>query len=275
MKEWIKLARAEHGLLTAIAVIIGEIIAAKGFCSGFIYPAIGPALITLAAFVTNDYFDYETDKANKRRDRPLVSGKIKKKDALAAAVFFYCAGLLATMFHPIAFLIALIYAVFSVAYTPLLKKKPLVGNVYIASTMAIPFIYGNVVVSGILAQEIVLLSSIAFLSGVGREFLNTLRDVKGDKKIGAMTLPMFVGAKATVLLASLLILAAVFLSFIPLQEKIVYSYLIPVIVADALFVYAVLIALLRQDVASLKKCRNLTLMALFFGLVAFLALALS
>jgi len=279
IKTWHSLFRSEHALITFIGVLVGALLAAYSFSPFFLLAAIGPALITLAAFALNDYYGYETDKANKRIDRPIVAGKIKRQHALYAALALFSVGLVLTyLVNFTVFLLSLVYVMSCFLYDTFLKKLPLVGNVFIALTMAGPFVYGNFAVSSNLNSIVLLLAVIAFLVGLGRELLNTLRDVEGDKKIGAQTLPMILGGKNTAIISSVLILAAVLLSFIPLFTSLFFVplfyavFLIPCVLLLLLTVYK---ALKSQDNLSLKQCRNYTLAALGCGVLAFLALAVT
>lgn len=275
---WHSLFRSEHAFITFVGVLVGQLLVVRNFSSSLLFAAIGPALITLAAFALNDYFGYETDKVNKRNDRPIVAGKITRQHALYAALVLFAVGLALTYAVNFAvFLLSLFYVALCFLYDNFLKKLPLAGNAFIALTMAGPFIYGNLAVSSNVSSTVALLAAIAFLVGLGRELLNTLRDVEGDKKINAKTLPMLLGAKKTAVLSSLLILAAVLLSLVPFFSTLLsyfpLLYAIFLVPCDALLLLTVYKALKSQNVNSLKECRNYTLAALAFGVVAFLALA--
>ncbi|MFH1107248.1 MAG: UbiA family prenyltransferase [Candidatus Micrarchaeota archaeon] len=280
--DWLRLARIEHSFMVAIAVVAAEAVAAKSAGLPFdplsvraLFPALGPFLITAAAFVLNDWFGVKTDKANRRKDRPLVSGKILRTDALKAAVFLYALGLLLAFYAgAAAFAIALAYAALSLAYDPFLKKMPLAGNVFIASSMAISFLYGNFAVVPQVTEFVWLFVGISFFAGVGRELLITLRDVKGDRKIRATTLPMLIGPRATAALSISLFAWAMVLSWVPLYRGAGAAYLLCVLLNNAL-VLTVMFAVSRStSPAVLKKARDLTLAALVLGILAFASLAL-
>ncbi|MFH1247067.1 MAG: UbiA family prenyltransferase [Candidatus Micrarchaeota archaeon] len=302
--NWHKLFRSEHALITFLGVLVGAILSMRGWASsrspipgdffnfypgsevsglipfsslGFLFLAVGPALITLAAFALNDYFGYETDKANKRSDRPLVSGKIKREHALYAALFLFAAGLACTYFvNFTVFLLSLVYVVLCFLYDTFLKKLPLIGNVFIGLTMAAPFIYGQLTAypEFVFASPSGLLVAIAFLVGIGRELLITLRDVEGDKKIGANTLPMILGGKNTVYLSTIFILVAIGLALIPtLYAPLSYvAFLVPTVL---LLLFTVYKALKSQDAVTLKQCGKYSLYALMAGVLAFFALAVN
>lgn len=243
---------------------------------------IGPALITAGAFALNDYHGFETDRINKRRDRPIVSGEIKRSHALLAAVALIIIGLLFSLLAGFyGFLIALVFALLSFAYDPFLKKLPLAGNIFIAFSMSAPFLYGALAgifyfnPLGSIPELVLLLTAIAFLAGVGRELLKTLADVKGDKAIGATTLPMVIGARNTVYFAGLCFVAAILLSLVPLSSQFNLFYAIPIALCDLLLLYSATQAIKSPgNVTVLRKARNYTLAAMGAGVVGFLSLAL-
>ncbi|VVB67073.1 Digeranylgeranylglyceryl phosphate synthase [Candidatus Norongarragalina meridionalis] len=302
MLKWWRLARAEHSIIVLVAIMVAEAIASKRVDASLILPALGPAILTAGVFSLGDWFGWKTDKANKRKDRPIVAGEIRRKDALLFAGVLYLLGLLLSFaFAPQAFWFVLAYALLSVTYDPILKKIPLVGNLFVASTMAASFIYGGLVVAAApianavpmqppeysfipgglafsfeaIPASLWILAAMAFCAGVGRELLITLRDVKGDKKIGAKTLPMILGAKRTVMLASAFIYAAIAISALPIIYGVGLAYLALVTFADLLFMFAIFKAVLFPTPETLREVRNLTLWAMMAGTLAFATLAFS
>jgi len=228
----------------------------------------------LAAFILNDWFDIESDSANNRKDRPLVSGEINSNTAVLVSTLLYLFGLLFSAFAGIIpFLVALAFSIFSALYNWKLKKMPLVGNLFIALSMSISFVYGNLCVSPSLVFPVILFSCVSFLFGFGRELIITLRDVEGDKKAGATTLPMILGAKTTATLASLSIFCSIPLMFFPLTYSFSIVYLACVLLT-AFFglatIYSVVSSLENE---SLKRARNLSLVGMGLGVLSFLALA--
>ena len=278
------MARGEHALMTFVAVVLSGYLVSGDF-GALWFAALGPALITAGSFILNDWFDYASDRANRRFDRPLVKGTVKKANALLASAALFVAGVALTYFvNQDCFLLSIVYAVFSVLYSPVLKKIPLAGNAFIASTMGISFLYGNLAVFPVVHPLVALWIAIAFLAGLAREFLITLRDVKGDKKIGALTVPMLIGPKATALVSSLFMAFAAALTLLPLSLNANVPYAIAAAVADALLLFAAFKVLKaywtkagpsgEKGLAVLRQARELTLKGLIAGLVAFAALAL-
>ncbi len=282
---WWNLARGEHSIMTFLAIVAAAIVSTGKFSPNYLFFAAGPALIVLGSFIFNDYLDLPSDMALARKDRPLVSKQISPKAALYASAALFGAGLaLCLHVSTIAFHIALFYSALSIAYSFYLKKVPLVGNAVVATTYAISFAYGNAVaINSLNPYSLNLLAmsfaAFAFLAGLGRELLITLRDVEGDKKIGALTLPMVVGASATTALASVLFLIAAFLTIIPIAggmlsgiSLLVYALLVGA--CDVLLLYSAYLSLRDSSKASLSKIRNYTLKAFQLALVGFFVVAM-
>ncbi|VVC02657.1 Digeranylgeranylglyceryl phosphate synthase [Candidatus Burarchaeum australiense] len=280
LRTFARLTRIEHAFMIALAAVIGEIVAANSIpAAGFLaVSCLVPFFICLASFALNDLLDVESDRINKRADRPLVSGEASRPEALASAVLGFLAGnLIAYFISPIAFLIAFAFSLLAILYDAKLKDLPLAGNLYIAATMAIPFIYGAMIVAnGVLSSDVLVLSAMAFVIGLGREFMGTARDVKGDREARkASTLPMMIGVSNTLVLASLLYLLAIVISYIPYfsptsvyAEKLAYA--LPITLANALFAFAAYKSLTEGE-RFLRRARNISLLALGIGLLGFLA----
>ncbi|MBI5224292.1 geranylgeranylglycerol-phosphate geranylgeranyltransferase [Candidatus Micrarchaeota archaeon] len=279
LNDWLKLARIEHSALVAIAIVISQALSAKFSGGSFaityanLFPALGPFFITAGAFILNDYFGFETDRLNGRKERPIVGGRIGKEIALKASLFLMCLGLLLSLFVNFnCFAIALVFAFLSAIYDKVLKPLPLVGNVFIASSMAISFIYGNFAVALVIQPIILLFVGISFFAGVGRELIITLRDVEGDRKIGAKTLPMALGPKNTILLAAVLFGIAIMLSWQPMQQQYVSPYAFLIYANNLLLIKSLLLLADKQNEKNFKKTRNYTLVAILLGLLAFATL---
>jgi len=247
LKGFWRLTRLEHGIILIIAVFIGAIITSKSLIplDKFIYAFLSVLCIEAGVFALNDYFDLEVDIKNKRMDRPLVSGDLRPRTALYLSYLLIPLGVFFSIFlNWICFLIAMINAIISVFYDIKFKEFKLIGNFYIAFTMAIPFIFGSAMVT---TEEIPLIiyfiSLIAFLSGVGREITKDIMDVEGDILRDTRSFPLIIGEKKSIILAILFYLIAVILSLIPFIvniDEVFFNnlqYLVVVVVSDALFIY--------------------------------------
>ena len=83
-----ELMRLEHGVMIAIAILIGAVIAKQEIPSlyRFVLTFTTALFLEASTFALNDYFDIDIDKHNKRIDRPLVRGDLSPRTALL--IFF-------------------------------------------------------------------------------------------------------------------------------------------------------------------------------------------
>ena len=182
-----ELTRAEHGLMYGFGVLIGIVIAGGSTCETAILGFLIALFLQAGTFALNDYCDLESDIANRRMDRPLVRGELRKEDALLTACFTTALGIICAVFltillkNVILFLLVLILAALGILYDIKMKEFLAVSNMYIAFTMAVPFIFGGLISEpGGIKLPILILSSIAFLAGFGREVMKDIADIKGD-----------------------------------------------------------------------------------------------
>ena len=270
-----RLTRLEHGVMYGIGVLVGMFVVgglSLAFWQKAVFGFLTALLIEAGTFALNDYCDYKSDVVNKRYDRPLVSGELSPNAALYTAAVATTLGVLAALpLGTLCFGVAATLAVLGATYDLWLKKFGVVGNFYIGFTMAVPFLFGALVV-GIVNEAVFTLFAISLLAGVGREIMKGIMDVRGDALRGVRTVALKYGEIAARRSAAVLFMAAVALSPLPFFTAEPYrmnlAYLVPLMVADAAFVHASL-ALIRGR--SVRKLRQKTLIAALFGLLAFLS----
>jgi len=272
-----KLTRIEHSIMLVIAVIAAELITGS-LPSLFILAMslITPIFISMSSFAINDYFDIEVDRLNNKTKRPLVNGSLKPRDAVIIAIVCLIIGIGASLLiNWYCFAIALVFGSLAMLYSYKLKEKLFWGNAYIAFSMAIPFIFGNYVISYNLRFSIILISLIIFLSGLAREIHGTIRDLKGDTKArNANTIPKVIGVKASALASLVLYVIAIIISLYlffalePFEYSITYIVLITV--TDIMLLYVGLKYVYVHTDAFYKSTRNISLVAMSIALIAFL-----
>jgi len=279
-----QLMRLEHGVMIALAILVGSLIAQKQF------PMVGKFLLTFctalfleaSTFALNDYYDLDIDRKNNRLDRPLVRGDLSPKTAVYLFAVFFPLGILSSYFVNLTcFLIALITALFAILYDAVLKKIKLLGNFFIAYVMAIPFVFGAAAVLTTnsfnlnVNPAIVIVALIAFLAGAGREIMKDVMDLEGDLKKGVKSFPRYIGCRASNGIAAVFYLIAIALSFVPYfyqgygtyYQNVPYFFL--VFLTDTILL-STSIQLLLKKKPNMKFHRTFTLFALFLGLLAFL-----
>jgi geranylgeranylglycerol-phosphate geranylgeranyltransferase len=266
--------------MLVLAVLAAELIVGKALPGAQLIALsfITPIFISMGSFAINDYFDVRVDRANKRYDRPLVSGAMSKGSAALIAFASFAIGVAASAFiNPQAFLIAFVFALFAALYSYRLKEILLVGNLYVAASMAIPFIFGDFVVSGAMSPTILLLSATVLSSGFAREIHGTIRDFGGDKKVrNVRSIPSYMGARNASYLAFAFYLIAIALSVwlfffaLPFYHNI--FYIVPIAAVDILLVYvSVLYAANKaRSKKTFSAARNLSLFAMGLAIVVYL-----
>jgi geranylgeranylglycerol-phosphate geranylgeranyltransferase len=275
LKEFMKLTRFEHALMLAFAVIIAETIVLgelPPLNAIILLSVLVPIFSEMGAFALNDYFDIETDRLNKKKG-PLVTGAIAPNAALRFSVSALAvSAILAHMINDLAFAIAFAFNVFAVVYNWKLKDLPVIGNVFIGTTMAIPFIFGNYVVSAELSPVALVLAMLGFVAGVAREIIKSVQDMEGDVKArGSRTIPVIIGKRPAVYAAVFL-----YLLFIPLTALPFTNGLEPV--AAAVFLVAaadvmILFVCYKSIVGNYKFARNASLAAFFIGMLGIMLAA--
>jgi geranylgeranylglycerol-phosphate geranylgeranyltransferase len=286
-----ELMRLGHGVMLFLAILIGSLISQKTLYNNLDLPLLNIFLTFFTAlfleastFALNDYYDLEIDRINKRTDRPLVRGDLSPKTALALFYLLFPLGLICSYFvNMTCFLIALITALISVLYDAKMKKIKLIGNFYIAYIMAIPFVFGGATVLGnetfslgAINPVIYVIALIAFLAGAGREIMKDVMDYEGDSKQGVKSFPRYIGMRASNGVAAIFYLCAIALSFLPfflVGFGLYYrniTYFILVFITDTMLLSTCLQLMFKKQ-PSMKILRKFTLVAIFIGLIAFLA----
>ncbi len=281
-----ELMRLEHGIMIAIAVLIGSLVALGGESlpsfDKFILTFFTVLFLEASTFALNDYYDLEIDKKNRRMDRPLVRGDLSRETALYIFVILFPLGVICSFFVNLTcFIIALITGLLGVFYDVSLKKIKILGNFYIAYAMAIPFVFGGVamVQDGSLFVDVPLviyiIAFIAFLTGVGREIMKDVMDFEGDRARGVKSFPFYVGVRGSNILAAVFYLFAICLSFLPFfMERfelyyLNYFYLALIFLTDTMLL-STSFQLIFKKKPHVRIYRRFTLVAIFVGLLAFL-----
>ena len=279
-----QLMRLEHGFMIAIAILVGSLIANKSFpvFEKLLLAFFTALFLEASTFALNDYYDLEIDKKNKRSDRPLVRGDLSPKSALYLFSVFFPLGIICSYFVNLTcFILALITAIFALFYDIKLKKIKLLGNFFIAYTMAIPFVFGGAAVLKEntfiinISPAIFIITLIAFLAGSGREIMKDVMDFKGDKEKGVNSFPKYIGIRKSNIISALFFILAIILSFFPFLINDFdfyyrnYYYLLLIFITDVILLVISINLIFRKKI-NMKFYRKFTLIALFVGLLAFL-----
>jgi geranylgeranylglycerol-phosphate geranylgeranyltransferase len=159
-----------------------------------------------------------------------------------------------------------------VGYTTVGKRSGLPGNFLVSACVAIPFIYGSIVMTNSVRLNVLLFAFMAFLSNTGREVTKGIVDVEGDQRQNVETLAVRYGSKSAATAAALFNLAAVSLSPLPLLLRLVSFWFIPfVFVTDVGLASSSLVLLSDHSREKARRVKNIALIWFIFGLLAYVA----
>jgi geranylgeranylglycerol-phosphate geranylgeranyltransferase len=269
------LIRPVNCAMIGFAVVVGAFVSkppavsvvqlALGFLTGF--------FICAYSMVVNDVYDLEVDRVN-RPERPIPSGKVTVQGAKGMSVTALVLGLgfAALSLNILALAIAAAYAFLSWLYNTRAKKTGLPGNLIVASSLAIPFIYGGAVAGGSIGGSLLLMMALtAFFSGVGREVVKAMADVEGDAKRNVNSVARGHGQAFASRVGAAFFLLAVLASWVPLATGLANEvYTIGVVIPDAIFIYLAAVIVLRHNPASAYRVKKIALAGMTVGLLVFI-----
>ena len=276
---FVRLMRPVNCAMMGFAVIVGAVLAVLanpqfssadwrnvfyGFITGF--------TLTAASMTINDYYDREIDSVNEP-DRPIPSGTIKPREALAFASFLTATGFIAAFLTNLLCLATAIVAwIIFVTYTTVGKRSGLPGNFLVSACVAIPFIYGSIALTNEIRLNVLVFASMAFLSDTGREITKGIVDVKGDETRNVKTLAVRYGEKRAAIVAMLFYLSAVVLSPLPWLLNVVSVWFIPFVILTDVGIIAASVMLVKDySRERARKVKNMILYWFIVGLIAFIA----
>ena len=269
---FIRLMRPINCAMMGFAVFVGAVLAQPpnfdwlgvfyGFLTGF--------MLTAASMTINDYYDRAIDSINEP-SRPIPSGLVSARQAL---IFVFVLSAVGFVFAYVTNVLCLIVAVISwvvvVTYVTVGKRSGLPGNFLVSTCVAIPFIYGSIIVLGVVPLSVLLFTLMAFLSNTGREITKGIADVKGDKAEGIKTLAVRYGERTAAVAAAVFYLLAVSLTPLPWYLGIVSVWFIPLVLVTDIGLIASSALLLRDySRENAKKIKKLVLLLFVVGLLAY------
>lgn len=274
MRDLLRLVRAANLLIALAGVLAGGWIALGRVAIPRVlaFAALAAASFAAAGNVLNDLWDAPADRLNRRpEERPLAAGRIAPGTAHLTLVASVLGGVgAAALVSGTALLIGLGALAVMIAYSPLLKRRGVPGNLAIAAVAGLPPLYGALAVDRP-AAGVVPWTLAAWLHLV-RELVKDIDDAPGDRAVGRRTLPLVVGTRAAQLVAAGLAAGFVPLSLVlPAWAHYGRGYFLIALVPQlAVLGVASWLAVGRTDRASvtLKGAMLVGLVALVAGRVA-------
>ena len=267
------LTRPVNSIMVGFAVIVGISVSAPnqllsvptllGFLTGF--------LISSYSMVVNDWYDLEVDRINSP-DRPLASGRIHPKTAAVFAGIMLTIGLISSILIGLdTFIIASVFAAIAWIYNYRGKKQMLLGNMMVAASVAISYIYGGATVGMIDDRLLWFLALTSFLAATGREIIKTIADVDGDAARQVKSIARVYGSRIAAYAGAFFFLGAVGSTVIPIlvgEVGIVFTVLI--LIPDILFIYAAVRIIMDYSKLKALQIKKLALIGMIIGMLIFI-----
>jgi len=237
--SWLRITRFQFYPMTWLAYTVGALCSSKildKFDMGiYILGYLALFLIEFATVVSNEYYDYETDKINKNYSqftggsRMIVDGKITFNQArnailLSLALAFSLGIILSLKYNIYAFFILSLGVLLGLAYTvpPLKLSYRGLGEIDVGITHSF-----YIVLAGFLLQSPTLNSILPWLVSIplffsifGAIILAGFPDYESDKEIGKRTLTVILGKRNASLISVLSILISMIFSIFILYSGI-------------------------------------------------------
>ena len=268
-KIWgfIRFIRPEIIILGIVCVFIGALVSGSDlFSFELLFGMSAVFCIGAGCHPFNDYFDYEIDKIAHPK-RPLPSGVFKPISGLyMGLIFFAMSFVFSSLINIYCFSINLIGIALIFFYEASLKNKGLGGNIVVAFTVALSFIYGGAIAGDFFKP--IFFALVTFFIFLGREIIMDVRDFEGDKKT-RVTLPSIIGKKFAVYFASVLIVISIILLFVPYFYGLFNIWYELLAIPLALFtIYSTSLSLF--DLNNVGKTAEMLRITMILGLILFI-----
>jgi geranylgeranylglycerol-phosphate geranylgeranyltransferase len=277
LKAMALLFRPDLSITAGICVLLGELLAlgrlpsltqaAYGFLSIF--------CISATALILNDYFDIETDRIN-APSRPLPSGLVTKSEVLVLSVVVALLGFLFSFLIGLQALgVTIGVWLVGFLYNWRLKRSGIWGNLFVAFSVGMTFIFGGIVVGNPFEVVVWYLAITTFLIDLGEEIAADSLDVEGDRKTGSRSLAVVWGSEKAMAFAAAVFGLVVVGSAVPfILGWLGWAYLSVMIIWDAVVIFSVKRLLDARRLNRINDVRRIYLSGLGL-IVTFIAIRLS
>lgn len=272
LKALINLFRPLNVFLTMLSVYLGAWISGNLTEWEFVFSGmIIAGLVCAGANAFNDYYDIEIDKINKP-DRPLSSGLIPRYWGLFFGILFTLVSLYWSLLLDLdTFLFVFMVSVILWYYNWQGKKLVILGNVLVALSSALSFIFGGLL-NGTISDSIVP-AVFALLFHFSREIIKDVEDLNGDRKKGLSSIPLRYGIETAQMWITGTIFILIGFTFYPyLFNNYHWAYMVTALIGVDIFLMYIIFSL-WQD-AGIENAGRLSILLKWDMIIGILALSL-
>lgn len=269
---YVQLARPLNGVIAFISAWLGGIFAIGSTLNSFsnvklLYVSIASLLLLSAGNAINDYCDYNIDCHN-RPDRPLPSGRIRRRNALIFAITLIGLGIaLGVLVNLYAVYVAVLVSMLLVSYALILKRTPILGNLVVGILTSLTFISGGIAVGSV--RSTIIPAIFAFLFTTAREIVKDLEDIEGDRRENVKTLANL-NPRLAIIMALSFMFSVIMFSPIPyLLGLYPWQYLVTILLGvDLILIYLGIQLVTNTSKDGYAKIQNWMKWDIFVGLGA-------
>jgi geranylgeranylglycerol-phosphate geranylgeranyltransferase len=242
-----------------------------------LFGCIGLFVSGAGAFAINDYYDFEVDKINERKDRPLVIGLISRNVALITAVFsIIIVIILSLLLNLTSMILVFISVPLFYIYSMGLKKRLIIKNILIAYSYLSTIFLGSLITDSQLEPIIIYFGIMGFIVGLANEIMFDIADVEADNERMIKTIATKYGKKTAALISVFLYLIIMVLDPLPfilrIDQRLYGDYLFLVFILFIVASYIVLsLSLLKnQSKENVLRLRTIIFLIMQGGTITYL-----
>ncbi|MFW9854669.1 MAG: UbiA family prenyltransferase [Candidatus Thorarchaeota archaeon] len=295
-KDYLDLFRFSLGILSVIAVLAAGFIVyvmrgnSPNFLDfmfengvlpldGLILGVIATLLLASAIESINDYFDVETDIANRRYDRPIARGAFTPRYVKNLSIAFFVLSTVIISFLVLVYNVTIallgftiIFIIVGVFYNLGLKETGFIGNMWVSVGYVSPLFTGFFLLSP--TEDFILFAcglmlGVTFFLATGREIVKDIQDLAGDKSVNLKSLPVRIGPVRAGWIASglflIAIICATLVGLLVYENVVFWSLLVILTLILGLTSYTIL----TEKELGGKKARKYTRWSLWTAMGAF------
>jgi geranylgeranylglycerol-phosphate geranylgeranyltransferase len=171
-----------------------------------------------------------------------------------------------------ALILSFVFGLVGVLYNWRYKQEGLLGNLMVASSVAITFILGGLIVGQPFNVIVLFFSLTAFLIDLGEEIAGDAMDMEGDKQRSSKSIAIKQGKNIALRISGLVFLLVVLISFIPyIFGWLGITYLVIISFADVITIFSTVKLMKSQTPEEGRRYMRWIYIGALFGMLAYIA----